>query len=89
MAERRAGGCSPDLSLPPGPRHSVRLHHCPRPHCGEGRSGGTVLETVAQRLVEDNESLTSEKERQSFNVTSNVTITSSILRCKEFHEYNE
>ncbi|KAG7243684.1 hypothetical protein INR49_011241, partial [Caranx melampygus] len=32
-----------------GPRRSVRLHRCPRPRCGAGRSGGTELVMAAQR----------------------------------------
>lgn len=80
MAERRAGGCSPGPFLPPDPRRSVRPHHCPQPRCGEGRSGGTEMETVAQRLAAGNGSLRSENENQkkSQSESANGDVTSSL-----------
>lgn len=84
MAECRAGECSLGPFLPPDPRRSVHLRRRrPRPRYGEGRSGGTVQETVAQRLVEDNGSLKSEDKHQK-----GITISSSRRKGKDFTSIN-
>lgn len=84
MADCRAGECSLGPFLPPDPRHSVHLRRLrPQPRYGEGRSGGTVQEMVAQRLVEDNGSLWSEDRHQN-----GISISSSRRKGKDFISLN-
>lgn len=72
MAWCKAGGCSRDPSPPPAPRRSVRPHRCPRPRCGEGRSGETGMGTVAQTLVWDSGSPRSEDKSEPLKSRSQL-----------------